>query len=209
MQKVNSVANSNSEGFTGRDDLDVGILRAAESIKRRVSAAQSRAVRSLADSIKKSFTDYRNLVKKYDKNIEVVDPQLKNNQDLVEIMQEYESNWEKGKEFLTTKLCNQIVHFSSVIEGTMEKYDKFKLQIEERDAEIFISIPCLLILKSFEDDRSNKDLILSVMKKPMYQQTKEMFEEGIKSSQNEFDYYNSLEKKIIDDSSESSSDVML
>ena len=49
MQKINSVANSNSEGFTGRDDLDVTILRAAESIKRRVSAAQSKAVRSLAD----------------------------------------------------------------------------------------------------------------------------------------------------------------
>lgn len=68
-------------------------------------------------------------------------------------MQSYESSWEKGKEyFLNPKQQNQIIHFSSIVESTTEKYEKFKLDVENQDAEIFITIPCLLILKSLEDD---------------------------------------------------------
>ena len=32
-------------------------------------------------------------MRKYEQNIEVVDPQLKNNQELVEILVEYENAW--------------------------------------------------------------------------------------------------------------------
>lgn len=65
----------------------------------------------------------------------------------------YETSWEKGKEYLINpKQCNQIIHFSSIIEGTTEKYEKFRQQVETQDAEIFITIPCLLILKSLEND---------------------------------------------------------
>ena len=198
MQSINSVANSNSEGYSGRDDLDITILRSAEGIKRRVSVAQSKAVRALADQIKKSFVDFRKLLKKYESNIEVVDPQLKNNPDLVEVMQNYESSWEKGKEFLTTKLCNQLIHFSSVIEGTMEKYEFFKEQVDTREAEIFITIPCLLILKSFEDTRGNKELIHGVAEKPMYIETKSMFLEAMGAAENDYEYYNNMEKMIIE-----------
>jgi len=46
-------------------------------------------------------------MQKYKQNIEVVDPQLKNNPDLVEVMAAYESSWEKGKEyFLNPKQQN-------------------------------------------------------------------------------------------------------
>jgi hypothetical protein len=37
--------------------------------------------------------DFRNLLKKYEQNIEVVDPQLKNNVELVEILVEFENTW--------------------------------------------------------------------------------------------------------------------
>ena len=118
-----------------------------------MSVAQSKAVRALAEQIKASFMEFRKLMRKYSQNIEVVDPQLKNNQDLVEVMSRFESTWEKGKEyFLDPKHCNQTIHFSSVIEGIMEKYDAFKSAVESREAEIFITIPCLLILKSIDDD---------------------------------------------------------
>jgi hypothetical protein len=60
---VNSVANP--EG-TGRDDLSAEILMAAEGIIRRVSPTQSKAVRALAAKIKKSFQDFRMLLRKYD-----------------------------------------------------------------------------------------------------------------------------------------------
>lgn len=83
LGKINSVANP--EGM-GRDDLSNDILLAAEGIYRRVSPVQSKAVRSLAEKIKNSLTEFRKLVRKYELNIEVVDPQLKNNVELVEVL---------------------------------------------------------------------------------------------------------------------------
>lgn len=52
LGKINSVANP--EGM-GRDDLSNDILLAAEGIFRRVSPNQSKAVRILAEKIKKTF----------------------------------------------------------------------------------------------------------------------------------------------------------
>jgi hypothetical protein len=59
-------------------------------------------VRSLADKIKLSFSKFRMLLRKFEANIEVVDPQLRNNPDLVEILVEYESAFEKGKTYFMT-----------------------------------------------------------------------------------------------------------
>lgn len=44
------------------------------------------------------------------------------------------------------------MHFSQVIEATGEKHKEFAEQLEQRDAEIFLNIPALLILKSLEND---------------------------------------------------------
>ena len=71
LGKINSVANP--EGM-GRDDLGAEVLIAAEGIFRRISPTQSKAVRNLAERIKKAFNDFKNLLRKYDQNIEVVDP---------------------------------------------------------------------------------------------------------------------------------------
>ena len=49
---------ANSEGV-GRDDLNFDILTASEGVIRRISPSQSKAVRALADKIKKSFHDFR------------------------------------------------------------------------------------------------------------------------------------------------------
>ena len=123
LGKINSVANP--EGM-GRDDLSNDILLAAEGIFRRVSPHQSKAVRVLAERIKKTFLDFRNLLKKYEQNIEVVDPQLKNNVELVEILVEFENTWTQGLTyFMDHKKCHQLIHFSSVIEATGEKHKSF------------------------------------------------------------------------------------
>lgn len=46
----------------------------------------------------------------------MVDPQLKNNPELVLALQEYENSWEKGKRyFLDPKKEKQIVAFSSIV----------------------------------------------------------------------------------------------
>jgi hypothetical protein len=50
-------------------------------------------VRNLAERIKKTFLDFKQLLRKYETNIEVVDPQLKNNIELVEILVEFENSW--------------------------------------------------------------------------------------------------------------------
>ena len=51
--------------------------------------------------------DFRNLLKKYELNIEVVDPQLKNNVELVEILVEFENTWTQGLTyFMDPKKCH-------------------------------------------------------------------------------------------------------
>jgi hypothetical protein len=150
LGKINSVANP--EGM-GRDDLGSEILLAAEGIFRRISPTQSKAVRSLAERIKKAFQDFKSLLRKYEQNIEVVDPQLKNNVELVEILVEFENSWTQGLAyFLNSKKLNQLLHFSQVIEAIGEKHKQFADQLEQRDTEIFVIIPSLLILKSIEND---------------------------------------------------------
>jgi hypothetical protein len=56
----------------------------------------------------------------------MVDPQLKNNQDLVEALVDYEASWEKGKcYFSDPKKQSLLIHFSHIIETTSEKYKEF------------------------------------------------------------------------------------
>lgn len=52
---------ANPEG-TGRDDLGIEILIAAEKVSRKVSTTQSVAVRNLAEKIRKTFNEIRQLL---------------------------------------------------------------------------------------------------------------------------------------------------
>lgn len=80
-------------------------------------------MRVLAESIRSSFTGLRQLLRKYDKNIEMVDPQLRNNSDLVEVLMEYEKSWEKGANyFCDVEKKRYLLHFSGAIESMSEKY---------------------------------------------------------------------------------------
>lgn len=92
---MNAIANSDGKG---RDDLEYEILAQAEGILRRITNEQSHAVRVLAEDIKNAYDALRVLFKKYSENIEMVDPQLKNNPDLVSALTAYETTWEKGKQ---------------------------------------------------------------------------------------------------------------
>lgn len=72
----------------------------------------------------------RNLLRKYDKNIEMVDPQLRNNPDLVTALVEYETSWEKGANyFCDIEKKRYLLHFSGALEGMVEKYPVFKTMI--------------------------------------------------------------------------------
>ena len=219
LNKINAVANQDGKG---RDDLHYDILVQAEGICRRISSIQSKAVRKLAESIKKSFASLRHLMRKYGENIEAVDPQLKNNPDLVDDLEEFERAWEKGKAyFVSPKRIQQLVHFSSVIEATATKYRAFNEQVQDRDTDIFVSIPALLILKCLDEDDKG---ICRAFFPPMYgedavsgdeseaiepanvdkeqvtrkfAELREKYQECRAKSRNEYDFFNLVERSIL------------
>ena len=201
--EINAVANTNGRG---RDDLGVEVLQAAEGISRRITTSQSRAVSSLAQDIKTTFRALRDLVRKYSLNIEVVDPQLKNNPELVEALAKYETAWEKGKQYFTKpKLCNQLIHFSEIVEAVSEKYKSMQEQIECMDTEIFVSIPCLLVLNAL--DNADKQ-ICSSFYPPLIQKSHQeyirfinlqrQFELLKSKSKDKFQVYNLIESLLLD-----------
>jgi hypothetical protein len=146
---------ANTEG-KGRDDLGLDILISAEGVLRKISDSKSKSVRHLAETIKKSFLSIRKLFQKYEDNIEIVDPQLKNNPELVESLNIFESSWEKGKEYLLNiHKYTQLLFFSQMIEILCEKYKDIGDQLESRDPSVFVWIPSILILKSLDkEDKS-------------------------------------------------------
>jgi hypothetical protein len=222
FNKINAVANPEGKG---RDDLQPEILFTAESLCRRISSSQSKAVRKLAEAIRKSFADMRSLLRKYEENIEGVDPQLKNNADLVTALVSFEQSWEKGKTyFVNEQKCVQLLHFTQIIEGTSEKYNSFAEQVEDRDTVIFVTIPALLILKNLddgddkgicktffppmfsgsqsspgeEDDGQNlsKDEKEQAFKK--YQDLRQHYVKMRETAKNAYDFYNIVEKSVLE-----------
>lgn len=155
--EINKVANSEGDG---RDDLTLSILTTAEKVLTQVSDEQSKSVRKLAEKIKSTFNQIRELLRSYSSNIEGIDPQLRNNSELANSLYEFEFAWVKGKKyFLNKKHYKQLLFFSQVIDVICEKYSGFAVseQIESRDPSIFVSIPCILILKSL--DGEDRDIV--------------------------------------------------
>ena len=197
ISEINSVANVEGKG---RDDLDYQILFEAEGIIRKVTKEQSKAVRILADKIRNDFLKLRHLFKKYEENIEMVDPQLKNNTELVNALMDYEASWEKGKHyFLDSKTTTYLIHFSHIIETTVEKYREFQEKIECRDVDIFVTIPCLVILKSLdeEDKKICEYFLPDIKNNEIYLNLKIDFDKWKITFQKSYNYYNILEKIII------------
>ncbi len=148
--QINQVANSEGKG---RDDLTLDILIAAEGVMRKISDSKSKSLRHLAENIKKTFVSMRKLLQKYEDNIEIVDPQLKNNPELVECLVSFESAWEKGKEYLLDNVkYSQLLFFSGMIEILCDKYKDIAEQLESRDPSIFVWVPSILILKSLDKE---------------------------------------------------------
>jgi hypothetical protein len=200
--QLNSIANPDGKG---RDDLSVDILLAAEGISRRVSLSQSRAVRHLADQIKASFTDFRELLRKFADNIELVDPQLKNNPDLVAVLTAFEKSWEKGKEFfLNGKLCNMLIYFSRLIEGVTEKYKELREKIESADTDVFVILPCLVVLNGLNgDDKGLCRAYYPVIgdggsQQQHYDSTRSQYEGMKRRCRDEYQLYNIVEQSILD-----------
>ena len=50
---------------------------------KKISDSQSKSLRTVAEKIRESFNKLRDVLKGFAENIELVDPQLRNNSDLV------------------------------------------------------------------------------------------------------------------------------
>ena len=106
---------------------------------------------------------------------------------------------------MDSKKCHQLIHFSSVIEATGEKHKAFAEQLENRESEVFFIIPSLLILKSLEGDDKE---ICSFFNPDMFDkksaqgqqlaQLRTEYEDGRKKMGSSFDYYNLIEKCLLE-----------
>lgn len=154
LNELNKIANINGKG---RDDLTIEILLKSETVLCTVSDIKSKGMRKLAMSIKNTIKEFRELFKKYNMNIEGVDPQLVNNPELVSLLYNFEILWEKGKKYFTDKnKYNHLLLFNQIVEVIGEKYsnEQIKNLIDQSDPVIFVTIPAVLILRAID----NKDV---------------------------------------------------
>eukprot|EP00826_Nyctotherus_ovalis_P047494 TRINITY_DN5466_c0_g1_i1.p1 TRINITY_DN5466_c0_g1~~TRINITY_DN5466_c0_g1_i1.p1 ORF type:complete len:325 (+),score=82.94 TRINITY_DN5466_c0_g1_i1:1118-2092(+) len=195
--RINAVANTQGKG---RDDLKVEILLAAEDVSRKISNYRSKAVRKLSQEIKTSFHKLRCLFKKYSENIEAVDPQLKNNADLMAALLSYERAWSKGKNYLLDPKKRQtLLSMSELIEGLVEKHREVQEKIESVDAEIFITIPCLAILKAIDEKDSVLQYIYSYNNDEEHMKRFEEIKSEYKAIDSKgYELYNTLERIFLE-----------
>lgn len=98
LAQLNAVCNINGKG---RDDLvDLRILQAAEELPEELAVGEAQSIQILADKIRQSFSCYRMLLQKYSHNIDSLDPQLRNNAELIELVEIYENAWSQGMDNL-------------------------------------------------------------------------------------------------------------
>ena len=204
--KLNKIANVDGKG---RDDLPPEILFRAEKVLVTVSENQSKGMRNLALKIKNSLNVIRLLFHKYSKNIEGIDPQLKNNKDLSNYLLYFENKFELGKIYLLdNQKYNQLLFFSQIIEIICEKYNKYSIRelIENDDPSIFVSLPSILLLKAMnkEDQNICKEYITGLNDKnnesgKLFYEIKNMKKEVRKLINDSNKTYNILEKSILFD----------
>lgn len=203
--ELNKIANIEGKG---RDDLTLDILLKAERVLRQVSDSKSKGMRKLAESIKQNLFFMRQLFRRYEENIEGVDPQLRNNQELVDTLYEFEMTWEKGKEYLIDQIkYNQLLSFSQTIEVIKEKYAHYHISelIDSSDPHIFLSLPSIIILQSIINESQIeviKDYIPNIFtpndeSERLYKQLKIVKENIYKKVPDDYSAYNVLEKFVL------------
>ena len=214
--QLNKIANVNGKG---RCDLPPDILFKAEKVLVTVSENQSKGMRNLALKITNSLNVIRSLFHKYSKNIEGIDPQLKNNKDLSNYLFYFENKFELGKTYLLdNQKYNQLLFFSQIIEIICEKYNKYSIRelIENDDPSIFVSLPSILLLKAMnkEDQNICKEYITGLNDKnnesgKLFSEIKNMKKQIKKIIGDTNKTYNILEKSILFDGTKETNEQLM
>lgn len=68
-------------------------------------------------------------------NPEEVDPQMRNNSKLSQLLKDFEDVWCKGNEhLLNPKHRNHLITFSNLLENVQKKYPQFNTMVDNCDA---------------------------------------------------------------------------
>lgn len=94
--EINPVTNIQGKG---RNDFKHDILTKAEQL--HTQPHLSRAVKKISEQVISTFQLFRTLIRKYSENIEVVDPMLRNNQELSDVMGDLEKSWSVARDQLS------------------------------------------------------------------------------------------------------------
>lgn len=96
------------------------------------------------------------LLRKYSENIEVVDPMLRNNKELSDVVGDLEKAWSLAKDqMLEEEKLTQLGWLSQAIESSAEKYKSFGEMVETCDSDIFMTIPCLAVLRGLVNEEES------------------------------------------------------
>ncbi len=158
--KVNAVANVEGKG---RDDFKLSLLEHAEKLLQGADGDQSdsKAVTHLANHVKSTFAAYGDLMREYEANIELVDPQLKNNELLVKVVSEFENAWGiAANQISDPERLEQLNLFSKLLLQTQQQIPQFNEQVECRDASIFMTIPALLIMETLLKEGGSEEQVV-------------------------------------------------
>ena len=152
--------------------------------------------------MKSTLNELRFLFRKYNLNIEGVDPQLLNNPELVNKLYNFEQIWEKGKTYLCNKKkYDQLMIFNKIIELVSEKYKGKNIGslIEESDPKIIIIIPAVLILRSIDSHNYGiiNNFISNVQKDKTFISVKNTIRSVYKKIKDSYYAYNLFEKLLL------------
>lgn len=95
IEKINDINPVTNVNGKGRNDFKIDVLTRCEELLRQKNS--SAAVKKLAEQVKSSLQVFRTLISKYGENIEVVDPMLRNNQELADVLGDLEKAWALAK----------------------------------------------------------------------------------------------------------------
>ena len=139
--QINSIANVQGQG---RQDFAPELLECA-----RNSPGGNQRVADLQNRVKGAFeklVSYARTVKIYE-----VDPQLRNNKNLAHLLSDFEEAWVLGSEhLLDPKHREHLILFSALIESLQERYSEFRQMVESCDAQLFLSLPALVVLHNLK-----------------------------------------------------------
>lgn len=79
--------------------------------------------------------------------VEEVDPQMRNNRKLTELLVEFENAWVMGTEhLLNIKNRQHIALLSEMLNKVGQRYPELTCMIETCDAQMFLTVPALVVL---------------------------------------------------------------